>query len=118
MNRLLLSLAAASAVLAGMPAAASAQAWQPINQREANLERRIDQGVRSGELTRVEAAQVRTQLRDLERLEARYRRTGGRLDMRERADLDRQFDRLSQQVYAQKHDRQDRHDRRDRHDRY
>jgi hypothetical protein len=113
MKRLVLSLAAASAVLAGLPAAASAQAWQPINQREANLERRIDQGVRSGELNRAEAARVRTQLRDLERLEAHYRRTGGRLDRRERADLDRQFDRLSQVVYAQKHDRQDR-----RHDRY
>ena len=118
MKRLVLTLAAATAVLTALPAAASAQPWQPINQREANLERRIDQGVRSGDLTRVEAARVRTQLRDLERLEARYRRSGGRLDMRERADLDRQFDRLSQVVYAQKHDRQDRHDRHDRRDRF
>lgn len=104
MKRALLTLAAASAVLTALPVAASAQPWQPINQREANLERRIDQGVRSGQLSRVEAARVRTQLRDLERLEARYRRSGGGLDRRERADLDRQFDRLSQVVYAQKHD--------------
>lgn len=108
MKRILLSLAAASAVLAALPGAASAAPWQSINQRQANLERRIDQGVRSGELTRVEAARVRDQFRDLARLEARYRRSGHGLDMRERRDLDMRFDRLSQRVYAEKHDRQDR----------
>lgn len=108
MKRFLLTIAAASAVLAGLPAAASAAPWQSVNQRQANLERRIDQGVRSGELTRVEAARVRDQFRDLARLEAQYRRSGHRLDMRERRDLDQRFDRLSQRVYVQKHDRQER----------
>jgi hypothetical protein len=106
MKRFILTVAAASAVLAGLPAAASAAPWQSINQRQANLERRIDQGVRSGELTRVEAAHVRDQFRDLSRLEAQYRRTGHGLDMRERRDLDQRFDRLSARVYAEKHDRQ------------
>lgn len=109
MKRVLLTLAAASAVLAGLPAVATAAPWQSVNQRQANLERRIDQGVRSGELTRREAVRVREQFRDLARLEARYRRSGHGLDMRERRDLDLRFDRLSQRVYAQKHDRQDRH---------
>jgi hypothetical protein len=108
MKRFLLTIAAASAVLAGLPAVASAAPWQSVNQRQANLERRIDQGVRSGELTRVEAGRVREQFRDLSRLEAQYRRSGHGLDMRERRDLDQRFDRLSQHVYAQKHDRQDR----------
>ena len=111
MKHFLLTVAAASAVLAGLPAVASAAPWQSVNQRQANLERRIDQGVRSGELTRVEATRVRGQFRDLSRLEAQYRRSGHGLDARERRDLDQRFDRLSQHVYAQKHDRQDRPNR-------
>ena len=106
MKRILLSLAAASAVLTAMPVAASAAPWQPIRQREADLDHRIDQGVRSGELTRREAARLREQFYDIQRLEARYRRTDGRLTPGERADLDRRYDRLSDHIYAEKHDGQ------------
>jgi Ni/Co efflux regulator RcnB len=106
MKRILLSLAAASAVLTAMPVAASAAPWQPIHDRQANLERRIDQGVHSGELTRREAGRLREQFHDIQRLEARYRRTDDRLTPGERADLDRRYDRLADQVYAQKHDDQ------------
>jgi Ni/Co efflux regulator RcnB len=108
MKRLLLTVAAASAVLVSMPMTASAAPWQSINQRQANLDQRIDQGVRSGQLNRAEAARVRGQFHDLTQLERQYRRSGGGLNMRERQDLDQKFDRLSQRVYAQKHDRQDR----------
>jgi hypothetical protein len=110
MKRILLSVAAASAVLAAIPLSASAAPWQSINQRQANLERRIDQGIRSGELTRPEAARLRTQYRDLARLEAHYRRTDGGLSPWERRDLDRRFDALSRHVYHQKHDSQARYD--------
>lgn len=107
MKRILLSIAAASAVLAAMPVAASAAPWQPMSQRQAELEHRIDQGVRSGELTRREASRLREQFHDIQRLEAHYRRTdGGRLTPGERADLDRRYDRLSERIYAQKHDDQ------------
>lgn len=105
MKRTALVLAAAVAAIVATPIAASAAPWQSINQRQANLERRIDQGIRSGEVTRQEAVQLRGRLHDLERLEAKYRRSGAGLDMRERRDLDARFDRLSRQVFAQKHDR-------------
>ncbi|RVT43100.1 hypothetical protein [Sphingobium algorifonticola] len=59
------------------PMAASAAPWQSINQRQANLDRRIDQGVRSGALNRAEAQRLRTEFRDLARLEANYRRSNG-----------------------------------------
>lgn len=108
MKRFLLTLAAGSALIAVAPGVASAQAWMSINQRQANLDARIDQGVRSGELTRAEAITLRGDFRTLEQLEAQYRRSGGGLDARERADLDRRFDQLSSRVYAQKHDRDDR----------
>ena len=106
MKRLTLSLIAATAALAVVPAAANAAPWMSINQRQANLDERIDQGVRSGQLTRHEAYRLRAEFRDLNRLEARYRRSGGHLDWRERADLDRRFDRLSAEVRFEKHDYQ------------
>lgn len=110
MKRILLSLAAL-AVVSAAPLAAQAAPWQSINQRQANLEQRINQGVRSGELTRPEAARLRGEFKSIARLEASYRRSNG-LSMRERADLDARFDRLSRQVMAEKHDRQDRDHRR------
>jgi len=106
MKRLTLSLLAATAALAVAPVAAQAAPWMSINQRQANLDQRIDQGVRSGELTRQEAYRLRAEFRDLNRLERHYRRSGGHLDYRERADLDRRFDRLSAQVRVEKHDYQ------------
>ena len=108
MKRIVLSLAAMSAVLTAVPVVASAAPWQSINQRQANLDRRIDQGVRTGELTRPEAVRMRDQFRDLARLETQYRRSGGGLTANERTDLDQRFDRLGQRIHAQKNDRQDR----------
>jgi hypothetical protein len=109
------TLIAVAAIAVAVPAAVSAAPWQSINQRQANLKQRINQGVRSGTLTRAEASRVRTQFANLQRLEYRYRHNG--LSYRERADLDRRFDVLSRRVYAQKHDRQTRrhHSRNRRH---
>jgi len=104
MKRLLVTAAAAASMFAMTAAPASAAPWQSINQRQANIEHRIDMGVRNGSLTRPEAARLRGEFRDLNRLEARYR-VGG-LSMRERADLDRRFDALSAQVRYERNDRQ------------
>jgi len=106
MKRLLLSAAAAAVTLTALPSIASAQPWQSIDARQANLERRIDQGVRHGDLTRPEAMRLRGEFRDLARLERQYRRDG--LSPWERRDLDRRFDRLSNRIYAERHDNQDR----------
>ncbi len=80
--------------------------WTPINQRQRQLDARIDAGLRDGSLSRREAANLRAEFRQIADLEARYRRNG--LDMRERADLDRRFDRLSAQIYAERRDRNNR----------
>lgn len=106
MKRALLALTALATVAAA-PLAAQAAPWQSVNQRQANLEQRINQGIRSGQITRPEAARLRGEFRSISRLEASYRRSNG-LSMRERADLDARFDRLSRQVMAEKHDRHDR----------
>jgi hypothetical protein len=76
--------------------------WMPINQRQAQLERRIEQGVRHGDLTRREARRLQIQMREVARLEARYRVNG--LSGWERADLDRRFDRLAAMVRYERHD--------------
>lgn len=82
------------------------QAWQNINARQANLYARIDQGVRSGQLSRTEAARLRAEFAALNRLEAQYRRSRPGLTLAERRDLDRRFDVLSAKIRYQKHDRQ------------
>ncbi len=91
---------------AAIPTVATAAPWQNINARQDRLYDRIEQGVRSGALTRGEAQSLRVQFRNLANLEARYR--SGGLNNWERADLNRRYDMLSAKVYNQKHDRQDR----------
>ena len=101
-----LTILAAASVLALSAGAASAQGWTSINQRQANLEARIDAGVRSGDLTRQEAIGLRSDFRTVSNLEATYRRDG--LSAWERTDLDRRFDALSNRVRFERNDRQDR----------
>lgn len=76
--------------------------WQSINERQANLDARIDAGVRDRSLSPQEAARLRAEFDDLARLEADYRRGG--LTAVEQADLDRRFDVLSARI---RNDRQD-----------
>lgn len=79
-------------------------AWMTINQRQRELDRRIDTGLRVGTLSRAEARQLRADFRAIARLEARYRRDG--LDLGERADLDRRFDGLSARIRWENSDSQ------------
>jgi len=106
MKKILISVLAVSALTAAA-APAMAAPWQNINQRQANLERRIDVGVRSGQLTRNEATRLRAEFRQIAQLEVRYRRTNG-LQGWERNDLDRRFDILSRKIRIERHDRDDR----------
>lgn len=101
-----LAVAAAVGALA-VAAPASAQSWQNINARQANLDARIDAGVRNGDLTRNEAARLRDEFRDIARLEVRYRASNG-LSQAERRDLDRRFDSLSNRIRFERNDRDDR----------
>lgn len=108
MKKLTVLLAGLGMAAATLPSVASAAPWTNISQRQANLSQRIDQGVRSGALDRREAFQLKSQLRDVVGLEYRYARSGGRIDMRERADLERRYNAISAQVRFEKHDRQHR----------
>ncbi len=70
----------------------------------AQLDMRIDRGVRDGSLSRREAWRLSSDLRGLRQLDARYRFSGGGLDRMERADLERRAERLSFQIRAERHD--------------
>ena len=102
----LIAAAAAASTLALTAGAASAQSWASINQRQVNLDARIDAGVRSGELTRTEAANLRADYRAVADLEMRYRANG--LSQWERQDLDRRFDSISTRIRYDRNDRDDR----------
>lgn len=106
MKTFLAMAAAVGALTIAAPAAAQSYGgWQPINQRQAQLDQRIDQGVRNGALTRREASTLRAEFNQIARIEADYRRNG--LSNWERADLDRRFDNLSQRIRYERNDRQD-----------
>lgn len=107
MRRTIFPLIAATSILATLPLSAAAQS---INDRQAALEGRIEAGVRNGALTRAEAASLRSDFAALSRLEAQYRSTRPGLTAAERDDLNRRFDRLSQQVRNERRDGQVRDD--------
>jgi hypothetical protein len=99
MKKVLTSVLAIAVLATALPAAAAGR----IDEQERRIEQRIDRGMRSGEITRREGFILREQLRDIERLEARYRRSGG-LNGWERADLERRLDMLSARVFGARHD--------------
>lgn len=104
MKRTLLSLLAASSLAVALPAVANAQNWMTIDQRQANLDQRIDVGLRQGDLTRVEADRLRADFNALARLEADYRASAPGLTPAETQDLDRRFDALSQRIRSERTD--------------
>jgi Skp family chaperone for outer membrane proteins len=106
---------AAAALIAGMISATSASYADAVrrprdpgvNARQHHQRDRIQQGMRSGELTRREAGRLAHEQRDIRQLEREYRADGG-LTGGERRDLHREQNQASQHIYDQKHDAQDR----------
>lgn len=79
-----------------------------INEREHDQQQRIRQGIRSGELTRIEAARLEREQARIRLAEARARRSGGEFTPRERARIQHELNQANRHIYRQKHDRQDR----------
>ena len=89
-----------------LPAIAFAQANTPlVDQRQANQERRIDQGVASGSLTQREANRLDRGQDRVDNMENRAK-SDGVVTRGERARLHNAQDRQSARIYRQKHDRQ------------
>lgn len=78
-----------------------------VNARKGAQQARINQGVRSGDLTRPEAAQLRQQQKTI-RTEERAYKADGTLTPAERKDLHQDLNQTSKDIYQQKHDAQTR----------
>jgi hypothetical protein len=76
-----------------------------VNARQGAQQARVAQGVRSGELTRPEAAKLRQQERAV-RAEERAYKADGKLTPAERKDLHQDLNQASKDIYQQKHDAQ------------
>ena len=131
MNRIIFSALAASSAVMAIAAAAPASAQSGgyggnaygangnIEVRADQLQMRLQEGVRSGAITRAEAMPLRVQLRELTRLEMLYARDG--ISGRERADLQQRINSLRQGIrmaergsdgrYGRDDDRDNRDDR-------
>ncbi len=138
MKTLLLGMAAASAVAIAAPAAAQYQSnnnrYQNSNDRYqndrgygsqqayageagldnriANLDQRLQAGIRSGAIDRTEARDLRMEMRDLIRLEARYSVNG--LSVAERQELQGRIRALRQNLRTADNGAYDRYDSDDR----
>jgi uncharacterized membrane protein YebE (DUF533 family) len=79
-----------------------------IDQRQANQERRIDQGVASGQLNARETARLERGQQRVDNMENRAK-ADGVVTAKERARIGHEQDVQSKRIYRQKHDRQKAH---------
>lgn len=76
-----------------------------IDQRQANQQKRIDQGIASGQLTPKEAARLENREAKIAKHEAAAK-ADGKVTKAERRKLEREENRASKAIYKQKHDGQ------------
>jgi len=74
-----------------------------VNARQADQRERIQQGIRSGELTRGEARQLGAEQRTIRQEERQYK-SDGVLTRAERKDLQQDLNVASKDIYNEKHD--------------
>lgn len=98
-------LAAAVTALAFALPAAAQSATPRVDQREANQERRIDQGVQSGQLTPKEESRLEKGQEKVERMESKAK-ADGTVTKKERSALHHAQDKQSRRIHRQKHDAQ------------
>lgn len=100
----------AAAVIAAIPALSQAQTRDPaatpgIDKRQEIQQKRIDQGVQSGELNKREAARLERHQGGIEKMENRAK-ADGTVTKKERAKIHHAQNHESQRIHRQKHDHQ------------
>lgn len=76
-----------------------------VNGRLKNQDKRIDAGVKDGQLTKQEAKQLHKEDRNIRKEERRMAaKNGGHLTKAEQAKLNRQENRESKQIYNERHE--------------
>lgn len=100
-------VAAALMALSAFAASAAGADTPRIDQRQANQEKRIDQGIASGELTKREARRMNRQQNVVNRAEDKAM-ADGVVTAQEKKGLTKAQNATSKRIYRQKHDAQDR----------
>ena len=104
-------VALAMAVLPGLalaqttPATPSEKAGARIDQRQANQQKRIDEGVKSGELNKHEAARLQKGQERVQKMEDKAK-ADGKITKKEAANIERAQDGQSAAIAREKHDKQ------------
>ncbi len=96
------SLAIASLAL---PALAQTPSTPRIDQRQANQERRIEQGEKSGALTNKEAARLEKGQAHVQKMENKAV-ADGKVTAKERAKIEKAQNKESRRIVREKHDKQ------------
>ena len=76
-----------------------------IDQRQANQQQRIDQGVKSGQLNKKEAARLEKGQERIQKMENKAM-ADGKMTAKERAKIEKAQDRESKRIAREKHDKQ------------
>jgi hypothetical protein len=97
--------ALAAAVAAMFSVAAHAQTAGTEVQRDVNQEKRIEQGLQSGQLTTREAGKLEKEEAQVNRAESNALKDG-KLTAQEKARIQREQNQVSRDIYRQKHDAQ------------
>ena len=105
--RKIVSFFLAAVFVLGVSAVSFAGQRGYIDKREYREQKRINQGIRSGELTRREAGRLEAGLAKI-KTDERFAKADGNLSYRERERLNRELNRESRAIHRQKHDGQDR----------
>jgi Tfp pilus assembly protein FimT len=76
-----------------------------IDQRQKEQQQRIDQGVKSGQLNRKEAARLEKGQERIQKMENKAM-ADGKVSAKERAKIEKAQDRESKRIFREKHDKQ------------
>jgi len=79
-----------------------------IKERQKHQQQRIDEGVKSGELTKKETLKLEAEQGKIRRKKRRFKRNDGEIGPKERAKLEQEQDKASKHIYKEKHDAQTR----------
>ena len=101
--KITLSILLATLVMVAGQAYAEGPHDSGVNARQHRQGQRVEQGARSGELTRDEAKGLREQRRAIRQEERTYK-ADGQLTRDERKDLHQDLNDLSKDIYNEKHD--------------
>ena len=98
-------LTAATIAAFAFPVYAQTTSTPRIDQRQANQQQRIDQGVKSGQLNQKEAARLEKGQARVQKMESKAV-ADGKVTAKERAKIEKAQDRQSRRIHREKHDKQ------------